>query len=131
MKRKAQLKESNNSYQLSLGKFCNLNVPSLISLIGHNTIKNILLSYIRALICNEYIWKIIFKLQSYSFRSYFKTCIKDIGLHFLTYFADTSFYLLVIKSIYHQYSYQLTIEKMKLHSNLLSDFTHSSWIKFD
>ena len=37
--------------------------------------------------------------------------VKDIGLHFLTYFVDTSFYLLVIKSIYHQYSYQLTIEK--------------------
>ena len=55
---------------------------------------------------------------------------KDIGLHFLTYFADTSFYLLVIKRIYHQYSYQLTIEKMKLYSNLLSDSTNSSWIKF-
>ena len=36
---------------------------------------------------------------------------KDIGLHFLTYFADTSFYSLAIKSIYHQYSYQLAIEK--------------------
>ena len=55
---------------------------------------------------------------------------KDIALHFLTYFADTSFFLLVIKSIYHQYSYQLTIEKMKLHSNLLSDSTNLSWIKF-
>ena len=32
---------------------------------------------------------------------------KDIGLHFLAYFADTSFYSLAIKSIYHQYSYQL------------------------
>ena len=57
--------------------------------------------------------------------------VKNIGLHFLTYFADTSFYLLVIKSIYHQYLYQLTIEKMKLYSNLLSDSTHSSWIKFE
>ena len=128
MKRKAQLKESNNSYQISLGKFCNLNVPSYIT---YRTLHNQKYSLIlRALICNDYIWKIIFKLQSCSFRSYFKTCIKDIGLHFLTYFADTSFYLQVIKSIYHQYPYQLTKEKVKLLSNLLSDFTHSSWIKF-
>ena len=56
--------------------------------------------------------------------------VEDIDLHFLTYFAETSSYLLVIKSIYHQYLYQLTIEKMKLYSNLLSDSTHSSWIKF-
>ena len=51
--------------------------------------------------------------------------VKDIDLHFLTYFAETSSYLLVMKSIYHQYSYQLTIEKMKLYSNLLSDSTQA------
>ena len=51
-------------------------MSSLISLIGHDTIKNILLSYIRVLICNDYIWKIIFKLVIAQFRSYFKTCIK-------------------------------------------------------
>ena len=38
---------------------------------------------------------------------------EDIGLHFLAYFADTSFYSLAIKSIYHQYSYQLAIEKKR------------------
>ena len=79
-----------------MSKFGNLNVSSLISLIGHNTIKNILLSYIRALICNDYIWKIIFKLLSYSFilGPILKPVLKkDIGLHFLTYFANTSFYL--------------------------------------